>query len=956
MKLCKILTLTILSINYIFSNVVSENSALNIAENFFFSKNDSRNTDFNYISIELMSFNDADVFHVIKLSPEGFILISADDHIMPILGYSFENNFENSNMPENIMYLFNLYSNQLSELKENNTEFRYIEEEWEKYNIPVDFQGSTRNVSPLLQSRFNQDSPWNDMCPEDSQGPGGNAYAGCVAVSMAAIMHYWSFPNTGIGERTYWASGYGYQTADFSNAYYDYSDMPNNTASSESQELLYHCGVAVNMGYNFDGSGAQVFGNAPSAYHAMTNHFLFDNQMSQVYPENYSEIEYRALLQDDLDQNQPLVFVGFDGDGGHAWNIDGYDDDYFHNNWGWGGSQNGYYLLSSLNGFVYDQGALINMIPESLENANIVLQDFSFQEQDGDGDLVANPGETIELYITLENLVPWNNSAAADLILTTEDPDLNILNEYVTFNYLATGNTYTNSFDPFIIEFSDDISFAPHELFLTVVSSSTTGASDVNTYYINIDVSMQQSGFPYNLTLNGENVPTVVQSSPNVIDINNDNYPEIFFGDNNGFVHGIDYQGNNLNGFPVELPDGTSKEIWGSPAVGDIDNDGEIEIIVNSKNKHCYIIDQNGNIELNYETNQYLMGTPSLGNMDNDDDLEIIFTGYSTTGDIFAINHDGTNVDNFPVSIDEKILRGVSIYDINGNGKDDIVVATENEKFIAIINDDGTQNIIFTSENKFKSAPSIIETNNGIMIVVGDEGGHFYGINIDGTIVFDLETGDNIRSEAGFINYDNQLLIFIGSEDGYLYGLDSNGNILENWPVYIGDFKVNSSPVFADVDNNGIPEVISGTEQGHLIIYQLDGTPFSYYPIQMNYGFISSPSIIDIDNDNDLEIIIGTNNNLSIFDLKETSSNEEYYWNSYRGDSYNTGSYIYESNGTVGDLNSDGIIDILDLVTTINIIMDLIDPTSTQLFAGDINSDGIIDILDVVQLVNIILD
>ena len=95
---------------------------------------------------------------------------------------------------------------------------------------------------------------------------------------------------------------------------------------------------------------------------------------------------------------------------------------------------------------------------------------------------------------------------------------------------------------------------------------------------------------------------------------------------------------------------------------------------------------------------------------------------------------------------------------------------------------------------------------------------------------------------------------------------------------------------------------------------------------------------------------------MSIFDLKETSSNEEYYWNSYRGDSYNTGSYIYESNGTVGDLNSDGIIDILDLVTTINIIMDLIDPTSTQLFAGDINSDGIIDILDVVQLVNIILD
>ena len=70
-----------------------------------------------------------------------------------------------------------------------------------------------------------------------------------------------------------------------------------------------------------------------------------------------------------MNNNRPIIYVGYSNDGGHAWNIDGYEDDYFHNNWGWGGSQNGYYLLSSLYGFVYDQGALINMIPESLENA-----------------------------------------------------------------------------------------------------------------------------------------------------------------------------------------------------------------------------------------------------------------------------------------------------------------------------------------------------------------------------------------------------------------------------------------------------------------------------------------------------------------------------------------------------------------------------------------------------------
>ena len=94
------------------------------------------------------------------------------------------------------------------------------------------------------------------------------------------------------------------------------------------------------------------------------------------------------------------------------------------------------------------------------------------------------------------------------------------------------------------------------------------------------------------------------------------------------------------------------------------------------------------------------MGTPSIANIDNDNFLEIIFTGYTTSGDIFAINHDGTNVNNFPASIDEKILRGVAMYDINNNGKDDIVVATENEKFVAVVYDNGYQEIIFQSENK----------------------------------------------------------------------------------------------------------------------------------------------------------------------------------------------------------------------------------------------------------------
>ena len=137
MRFSRFLILLFLLNNIIFSAVVSEQEALSVAESFFYSKNDSRTTPFYYESIEVMSFNDENVFHVIKLSPRGFILVSADNLIMPILGYSFENNFSNENMPDNIMYLFNLYGSELKQLKTNNNEYRYIQDEWEKFSIRI---------------------------------------------------------------------------------------------------------------------------------------------------------------------------------------------------------------------------------------------------------------------------------------------------------------------------------------------------------------------------------------------------------------------------------------------------------------------------------------------------------------------------------------------------------------------------------------------------------------------------------------------------------------------------------------------------------------------------------------------------------------------------------------------------------------------------------------------------
>ena len=952
-----------ITISFIYCEAINNNRALQVAENFYFYKNDRTSNDFNYQNIALYNHNNNDIFYVISLEDKGFILISSDDLTMPILGYSFEETFSFEEVPTNLNYLFNLYSTELIAQKRINTNNPEISNEWNKFSNPVEYEGNTRTVSPLLSARFDQGSSWNDMCPTDQDGPGGNVLVGCVAVSMAQVMHYWSYPEIGYGSHGYNHWEYGYQFADFGNSFYDYSNMENNYATTESQELLYHCGVAVNMGYGTDGSGAQVFGGNPSTYHAMRNYFLFKNSMSQVYPESYSTSQYRNLLQTELNNNRPIIYVGYSSDGGHAWNIDGYDGDYFHNNWGWGGSQNGYFLLSSLNGFNSSQGALINIEPESLNNPNIVLQNYIYEENQGDGDNVVNPGETINLVLTVENLIPWNDAATTDMILTTQDPDLNIINDYVTFNNLDAGDSYTNSLSPFTIEVASGINLSNHQMQLNIISIGNNGEFDENEFYIDIQVNLEQAGFPYTATLQDEtgqdyDAITIVKSSPLLEDINNDGTPEIFFGDENGLFHGINADGSTLNGFPYQIPGDGGKKIWGSPVSADLDNDGEIEFVFTSENKHCYIIDEYGNIELDFETEQFLMATPSLANLDNDNDLEIVFYGFSSSGYVYAINHNGTYVQNFPAELNEKVTKGGAIYDIDNNGKDDIIVATENEKLISIIYDNGQIENIFQSEDKFKSAPTIIDNNGNITITAGDEGGNFYGIKPDGTIEYTINTNDKVRSSAGLIEIDNNLAIFFGSEDGYIYGINAYGNNLEGWPVNINELtnsnnelKINSNPIFADLDNDMDAELITASEDGYIIILHLDGTPYENYPIKFNYGFESSPTVYDIDNDGDQEIIIGTLQNLTVIDIKETSSDEQYYWYTYRGDNKRTGSYI-ASGSLLGDVNYDGSLNIQDIVILVNMIFGNADENQN----ADINNDSSIDVLDVVVLVNIILE
>ena len=165
-------------------------------------------------------------------------------------------------------------------------------------------------------------------------------------------------PRIGIGQHTYQHSMYGWQNAYFESTVYDWDNMPAVATTSSPfavrqavATLSYHCGVSVDMNYGTNGSTAYT-NVVPDA---MISYFGYDASMSLVSKDDYTSVQWEALLKSELDASRPMFYYGNSGGTGHAFVCDGYDaSNYFHFNWGWGGYNDGYFAIGALNPYTYD--------------------------------------------------------------------------------------------------------------------------------------------------------------------------------------------------------------------------------------------------------------------------------------------------------------------------------------------------------------------------------------------------------------------------------------------------------------------------------------------------------------------------------------------------------------------------------------------------------------------------
>lgn len=413
-KLSLILLLTV-SFIAVYAQKRSEADALSIANRFLNERNRSVvamnpvQPERVFVQLETGSvkrskaqIEEAPAFYIYNKKDEAFVIVSGDERMPEVLAYSDINAFGEGDLPDNVKAWLAYYENAYNALEKGIL----------KKDLLLKSEANmAESVSPLLGNiNYDQSAPYNNMCPEYE---GTKCYTGCVATAIASIMKYYEYPKQGIGSHSYTTKTYNLNCSfDFGNTTFDWNNMCDTYNGSETNvqknavaTLMKACGVAMDMDYTTYGSGAYSF-MLPTR---ISQYFGYNPNMIYLERDYYKSSEWISLLKNELNENRPVYYGGASNSGGHAFVLDGYDENnLFHVNWGWGGYCNGYFELltlapdgagigggTDLDGYRFGQGMVLNFQPQETEIPSYYLSG-SYMESEKEN---VSKGEIFKLSI-----------------------------------------------------------------------------------------------------------------------------------------------------------------------------------------------------------------------------------------------------------------------------------------------------------------------------------------------------------------------------------------------------------------------------------------------------------------------------------------------------------------------------------------------------------------------------
>ena len=301
----------------------------------------------------------------------GFVIVSGDDRTLPILGYADSGALNADSLPVNLRCWLEGYAEQIASLDEGAAATSALMVAEEK---PA--------IAPLITTTWNQSLPYSLMTPTYIDGKGNESHyvTGCVATALAQVMnfHQWplncpAIPGYTTGTKKIVMPELPPTTFEWNLMKDHYKSQDRGASADAVAKLMLYVGQANSMDYKQGGSSAYIH------LDVMAELFSYSKNAWRARREDYTAVEWEKLIYRELAANRPVLYDGASDVVGHQFVCDGYDGEgFFHINWGWGGSSDGYFVLSLANpdekgigggsgtaGYVFRQTAIIGFQPAS---------------------------------------------------------------------------------------------------------------------------------------------------------------------------------------------------------------------------------------------------------------------------------------------------------------------------------------------------------------------------------------------------------------------------------------------------------------------------------------------------------------------------------------------------------------------------------------------------------------
>ncbi len=403
---------------------VREETARQVGLNFLRLKDGNPRSDLQLTRVDAVQYPN---LYVYNTSENGFIVVASDNRMEPILAYSDEGTFDKDNVAPGANFWFEMYEYAIDSIVRNNV--RDVDEnitrKWDNLengimpeldrsgNYPL-FYGPLIGTNWGQGDEINWQNNFNAMCPWVKKAePNGvikthKAKTGCVATTLAQILNYYQVD---ISPRRIWYSFrhrgndvldfYGSQSEGENGCYlpiresYIIGGWNNLTGMNRIAKMMIDCGLAVDMKYGLNESSAKCPNIFACPYESSQESALkqiFGFPDARVYRRFYNgTVSWDDLLKEQIYNNNPVIYDGRLGNGRHNFICDGYYDNWFHFNFGWCGSSNGYYLNTVV--FPSDQIAIVlNPVDMEIEN-DVITMGQTLNKPWCNGSVTIRPGE-----------------------------------------------------------------------------------------------------------------------------------------------------------------------------------------------------------------------------------------------------------------------------------------------------------------------------------------------------------------------------------------------------------------------------------------------------------------------------------------------------------------------------------------------------------------------------------